>query len=336
MIATKTVLVLGAGASAPYGLPTGGELVRRIRKFALSVEAGNWWGAFREYIEINKPQQLSRWQHLDAKMKDLGRQLQTARPYSIDEFLERRPDITDVGKLVLAIQLLQAERKSGGQLQSDADGDHWYDFVKSRLVGSAERLEQNRIRVITFNYERSLEHYLFESLRPYYANDLTDDDYRNMMNGMPVVHIYGSLGFLPWQSDTAVVAFGAQGYGEILTATETIKILHEGTRDDVQGNLERAKEWLNWADRVVFLGFGFHEDNVERLGLGTTLRKNQQIYGTCHGLDHTRKSKVEYCTQWAVRPDQARGGVPPRCAIRFPDKKEAKCYEFLHGYVDLS
>jgi hypothetical protein len=309
--------------------------VRGVRDLAGSLETGNWCGGFLEFVQHNRPKEVSFWGDLRGQMKVLSGELDKARPPSIDQFLELRPDIADVGKLVIGILLLRAEGKSTERFQSDATEGHWYDFLKSQLLSSTDVFEQNQIRVITFNYERSLEYYLFDSLWPCYCKKMTEDEYRKAMNKIHFLHVYGSLGLLPWQSQEDAVQYGSYDYGQILAASKNIKVLHEGEGDEVAVNLSKAREWLDWADRVLFLGFGFHPDNVARLQLSERLRHKQDVRATCSGLALTYRDAVEFCTKWAVRPAESYHGRPPRAAIQFPDAG-AKCEEFLHKHAILS
>jgi hypothetical protein len=150
------------------------------------------------------------------------------------------------------------------------------------------------------------------------------------------VHIYGSLGPLPWESCGNPIEYGTTDRADIVQrAGENIQVMHEGSADSIQENLEKAKKWLQRAERVLFLGFGFHEDNVKRLALDKVLRKEQDISGTSYNLDNTYRSNVEYCSPWALKPGNLRPDLSPIPTIRFPDDK-VKCYEFLHRYADLS
>ncbi|MEN6575065.1 MAG: hypothetical protein ABFD90_01890 [Phycisphaerales bacterium] len=336
MIATKTVLILGAGASKPYGFPVGNELVSQIREFTAPPQSGNFCKAFQEWVGVNAGKtELALWANAADEMKSLNHELGKCRPHSIDEFLERRKDVADVGRLAIGFLLLRAEEESANHLWSDNVEGHWYDYLKSRLVNPSETLAQDQLRIITFNYDRSLEHYLFESLKPYYSQDMTEEEYTTAMKRFQFLHIYGSLGPLPWQSATGAVPYPSRGYGPILTAAKNIRVLHQGKDDIVQQNFTIAQEWLKWADRILFLGFGFHKDNVGRLALDSVLKPQQTISGTCRDLDRTSKNRVEYCTEWATRPEHTCYGHPARSTIEFPDK-DAKCYEFLHDHADLS
>jgi hypothetical protein len=334
MINTKTVLVLGAGASKPYEFPTGKELVRQIRDFAGS-RAEKWCESCNISLAGRRPADEEYLAHVVILMQSLHLELKECDPDSIDQFLELRPDMAEAGVLLISILLLSAEHESEEHLWSDTTGGHWYNYLKNRLVNLSKALGQNQLRVISFNYDRSLEHYLFRSLKPFYVGTLTDEAYVDAVKQTQFLHIYGSLGPLPWQSATGMVPYGAKGCGEILTAAKSIKVLHQGAEDAVQRNFIQAQEWLKWAHRVLFLGFGFHEDNVKRLTLANVLRPTQIISGTSYGLDHTRRSQVEFCTESAQRPDRLYPNIPGRPAILFPDDSVG-CYDFLYQHADLS
>jgi hypothetical protein len=166
---------------------------------------------------------------------------------------------------------------------------------------------------------------------------MKDEEYTAAIKQLQFLHIYGSLGPLPWQSATDAIPYRTHddNYGAVLTAAKNIKVLHQGAEDTVERNFATAQDWLAWADRIIFLGFGFHKDNVERLALANVLTKKQKISGTCYLLNYTDRNRVEYCTSWARRLEHVVDQKQVRPAISFPDK-QAKCYDFLYEYADLS
>src|ERR1017187_996052 len=92
MLTGRTVIVLGAGASAPYGFYTGGELLNEARKYP--------------------PQQFQGFvppEYRDAAPK-LHAALTETLERSIDAMLETRPTLMDAGKAFMARWLLQCER----------------------------------------------------------------------------------------------------------------------------------------------------------------------------------------------------------------------------------
>lgn len=73
----------------------------------------------------------------------------------------------------------------------------WYQYFCDKLNTSFEEFDQNKISIITFNYDRSLEHSLFTALKNSYAKN--DRDCASKLKNIPIVHVYGQLGYLPWQ-----------------------------------------------------------------------------------------------------------------------------------------
>ena len=96
MIKTKTVFVLGAGASQPYGLPLGSELYKLvIRDFSTNSQIRN------EFLNATAFNQ----RHVDSFVKAL----EFSGFTSVDAFLEKREEFVDIGKAIMAIELLKCE-----------------------------------------------------------------------------------------------------------------------------------------------------------------------------------------------------------------------------------
>jgi hypothetical protein len=87
--------------------------------------------------------------------------LQTVYPLLIDHFLAWNESLRPIGKLLIAAVILECEAK-----RSVRDGG-WYRFLVHKLVyGCSESADilRNNVRFITFNYDASLENYLFAAL----------------------------------------------------------------------------------------------------------------------------------------------------------------------------
>ena len=162
-------------------------------------------------------------------------------------------------------------------------------FVKNLLydVLSAkwEDVRENKLSIITFNYDRTLEHFLFTSLKHSYNK--SDDEIAQAFSNIPIIHVHGWLGELPWQG-----AIG-KAYTPIFSEFETIRKNPKSTEarsvakdislsamwssvqinivsEEAQPQIEdftKAHELLKQAERIYFLGFGYHPTNLERLGL---------------------------------------------------------------------
>lgn len=255
MITRPTVLVLGAGASAPFAFPSGRQLAELV-----------WRGLSDNNHQLSLLLQSCGFDAslLLAFSAALRR---SARP-SVDVFLEHRPEpeFLQVGKTAIAASLIPYEVE--GNLFDDRKGN-WYKYLFNRLGPDLlEDVAPSRLSVITFNYDRSLDHFLFEALRN--SHGLTEEKAaRYLLVGTPIIHVYGKLGELPYVGGPGVRPYspseGSKNASEALAAKDSIKIVSEGVEGDPE--FGRAKQLLSEAEVICFLGFGYLKKNVERLGL---------------------------------------------------------------------
>ena len=96
MVKEKTTLILGAGASEPFGYPLGGQLVLLILD------------------ERNNQESQSVYQSCGLKAEELKKfydQLYRSQTPSIDLFLQNNPNLTKIGKLHIAKVLISFEKE---------------------------------------------------------------------------------------------------------------------------------------------------------------------------------------------------------------------------------
>jgi hypothetical protein len=287
MIGIQTVLILGAGASSPYGFPTGQQLKDKICKGKDTILWQNCgfdrvqWRAF-----------------IDTLIR--------AGCSSVDTFLESRSEYVEIGKAAIAAQLLPCEKDSTlfdmwVDVRLDATRakqyEHnwpWYEHIFGVLSDGVpfSELYRNRLSIITFNYDRSFEHFLITAMMNRYGR--SESDCSGIINQhLEILHVYGSLGKLPWQTGADerknVVAYGVAGLAEgaravrIRRAAENITILHEG--HDNSSDFERARRLITQAEQALFLGFGYHPVNLRRLGIGGDVLLPHRAWGTAVALD---------------------------------------------------
>jgi hypothetical protein len=75
--------------------------------------------------------------------------------------------------------------------------------------------------------------------------------------------MYGSLGGLPGLSVEGR-AYGEKGIPAILSSANSIHLVRSGSPP---ASFDQAKKMMQWAERIVILGFGFDRINCERLGI---------------------------------------------------------------------
>ena len=251
MITRPTVLILGAGASAPFGFPSGQKLLDDICR-GLSREPAGFFTLLRECgFDANTI----------AAFRDALKS--SGRP-TVDVFLECRPEFLELGKTAIAASLIAYEIEDK---LLEVKGN-WYGYLFQRLGPSLlGDVAQSRLSVITFNYDRSLDHFLFLALQN--AFNLKPHEAVRFLKKIPIVHVYGTLGELPHVGRGATRPYRrsdpARTVTDALAAKDSIKIVPKGVEGDV--DFGRALQILGEAEVVCFLGFGYLRDNVERLGL---------------------------------------------------------------------
>jgi hypothetical protein len=194
----------------------------------------------------------------DRALTDFGATLELSMQPSVDAFLEHRREFEALGKAAIAGALLPYEKPEA--LLVRAKSPSWYEFLFSRMADTGHFID-NCLLVITFNYDRSLEHFLTSALRNSYG--MPDEEIAQILR-RTIVHVYGSLGEIPLLGGTLDYT-GEVTPSVIQRASESIQIIYEGSRN--REGLEVAQEALRQAEIVCFLGFGYHVTNLQNLRL---------------------------------------------------------------------
>lgn len=312
MVNIETVLVLGAGASWDYGFPTGQELVQDICDIAFDQHGSD----YNLITGWHKPT-------IGPLAQQFFEYLKRAKPCSVDAWLEHNPKYIEVGKVAIAIKLLQYEKQSLEKgLRKNAAGD-WYQLLFDRLNTPFDKFHENKIGIVTFNYDRSLEDALFQM---FIYTHTDKEEKAEEFNQIPIVHVYGSLGRLEWQPEDPDNSTEAVPYGSkvnlcyVQRAAKSIKIVPE-EQNQLTEEFERARELIAKAKALYFLGFGYNETNMTRLGIDV-LKKPVKVMGTAYNLSYQRTREVE-----GHRIRQLNGD---RGLFQSP------VYEFLHKYVNFN
>jgi len=264
--------VLGAGASRPYGFPTGEELVKEIcERFPGSFEA-------MEPCDGSTPQERKR------RAEALVLRLRTSPCRSIDDFLERNQDLLGDGKIAIASCLLPREDE-----RRLLDTKDWYTYLIEWWLKRPVKLA-----VITFNYERSFEQAFYLALKDVCGEEEARTRIRGARTSherqlITVAHVHGSFGLLPW---CALPHGSGLPYGitqesdvgvRVKQAAEQLRLVFEPPTGRA---LARCRPYLARASRVLFLGFGYDQRNLERIDPIWSTEKLQPtatIAGTAHG-----------------------------------------------------
>jgi hypothetical protein len=139
---------------------------------------------------------------------------------------------------------------------------------------------------VVFNYDRCLQYFMYHAAQAYYRLD--QDRAGTLINGIHFYHPYGSVGWLPWQrKNEDVVDYGGEvTAGQLLALSNRIKTFTESTAENVIDPIRRA---VNAAQRIVFLGFAYHDQNVRLLwpDTMTVTSSEKRYFGTAHGISES-------------------------------------------------
>ncbi|MDA0780895.1 MAG: hypothetical protein O2970_00120 [Proteobacteria bacterium] len=302
MFRSKTVFILGAGASEEVGLPIGETLKNKISQkidirfggTGYQQDSGDYQitQALRQYVKLpdGRNGDINPYLHAAWKLRDA-----LTQGISIDNVLDAYRDdkLSEMcGKLGIVRSILEAERSSKifyntserQKIDFDQLKNTWFaGFVKILT----ENISQNEIdgifdnvSILSFNYDRCIEHYLYESLQNYYS--LEPNVASQLMQNLKIFHPYGSVGKLPWQESNTKqqVPFGAER-SDILNLSEQIKTFNERTHEIE--NISEIQSVVQEAEIIVFLGFAFHRQNLELIKPDNKCNA-KKIFATAYGI----------------------------------------------------
>lgn len=253
VITTPTTLVVGAGASKPYGLPTGPELLDKARRLA----PGSLDGVFEPLVDA-----------LGVGTAELNGVLEEIRRHkapTLDAVLEQRPDldryITPMFAALMHVELEQIEIR--GRAPEDHD---WLRVLAERLRdGSGSDWRQfhhvNRgLRIVTFNIDSLLQTAIANTVRRLFK-DCDEEAAADMAGRFDIIHVHGRL-----------PAANVLEPEWVATASEGIHLSRNGAGDADGGPMAAARSAIREAEVVCFLGFGYHRTNLDRLAVAEAVR----------------------------------------------------------------
>lgn len=312
MFRSKTLFILGAGASSEVGLPLGSDLTSQIAK-DLAFE-------FRHGFE-----QVNGDQNIAQTLVFLARQANPARvdpnplfrachrirdgmvvSRSIDNFLDNHQDDEQIvlcGKIAIANSILAAERgsllyvdrmSSSRSLDLSKIADTWFvkffQLLHEGVPKSKIAALFDNTAFIVFNYDRCLEQFLINAVQAAYGTSETDAE--SVVRHARIYHPYGTIGPLPWQEQQGI-GFGGGPLGQNGLIRSAARIRTYTERLEESDLLAALRTEIRKANTVVFLGFAYHDQNMTLLNPSgpTEIRR---ILGTTCGISANDVSVVEH------------------------------------------
>jgi hypothetical protein len=258
VIVEPTVLVLGAGASMPYGFPSGPKLADQVSKAC--VASGKPGERF-----VDTPFSLEIFSSFSVAEPIQPKLLQAFYPAfkmsrcaSLDEFVQpagNRQFLTLI-KAAMSIHLVKREQDEL-LFPASTQEDDWLSYLFGLMrTDDSSTFCQNQVKVVTFNFDRSFERALFLMVKSYYC--IADEEAAGLCATVPVVHLHGQLGGAKWldKSTNNPRAYEPTATeGEKAGFLDSIRIVHE---DVSKPDQDTVAEWMRAAHTVCFLGFGYH------------------------------------------------------------------------------
>lgn len=306
MFVKNTAFILGAGASWHYNYPTGEDIVKRIidktktvigcfenDKNSKTIERSD----IPNYFIDKYPDTKNFYNRILFDLNNFLERLLRVDPPVIDYFLAWNEDLHDIGKLMIAWVILDRESEYARYKNINRNHvhnfneapyedrviknpnnfkDNWYRFILYKMLSgckSSGDLQKNNINFITFNYDVSLETYLYKGLKAIqFLNH--DSGVVDHFLSDKFVHMYGQIRSKNYESFDA---FGKEPVDKVIknykrfldaayVSSKDIRPIGSNLKDDEEAQ-HKAKDILEWAEDIYILGYGFDDENNRRLSL---------------------------------------------------------------------
>jgi hypothetical protein len=298
MFKKPTVIVVGAGASAECNLPAG-EGLKRIIADGLKFRFGHSGQVSGDpYIlsAIKKKYRgdSERINQFTRAGNELSGTIETFP--SIDEALHwwrARPEIVALGKAAIAHYILVAEREStlavkqgSAKVDIDDSSEAWLKTFLSISLAASDRESAitafDNVTFVNFNYDRTIEQYLYWGLQQ--RAGVSQEVAASAVARLKMIRPYGSIGKLDFAGGHEV-AFGDDAGRDIFSIAENIRTFTEQSEQfEILNSIDEA---LEESRLVLFLGFGFHQQNLAlfRVGEGKNRGRPRSVLATSRGID---------------------------------------------------
>ncbi|WP_459554480.1 hypothetical protein [Lacunimicrobium album] len=277
-----TLIILGAGASMPYGFPSGEKLVQSIA--SISSE------------EVTAASYIDRNVFTVSGLEEFKKRLRNSGYDSIDAFVEQNREFEKLGKFIVYKIIRKFEYKSTSLFERGGIENDWYRYILNNFLDNSGNELDSGIRILTFNYDRSLEYYLYNSLLN--RRRISEFEAGAIVKHLGIHHLRGWLGPIQNYDEDAHkhVYYGKSRYlrdhglpPEHDEAIQNFNSIEFVGLSMVGALPQDVQDWIAFASNVVFLGFGYHKSNmgIFRKIFSSSPKDglDRRVRGTCLGFE---------------------------------------------------
>lgn len=360
MIKNKTIIVLGAGASTDYGFPSGKQLLDDIINlldgdvYENKFDKRTYFALLlQKHCEGNNAEGLLKYYDI---IDNFYQKLINSSPASIDDFIhyvsEKNKDYEFLGKACIVCAITKYENENYFNInksvtpkghryfnnESTESQNHlelrkgWYTYLWEKIYDGNIEDNLRNLTIVTYNYDRSLEHFLITrliNLCDYNKQDAADFIFTSLGS---IFHVYGKIGKLGWEKEKDIKYENPYKSLNMHDVTDILKdsperFEHKGV-DNINYHLHGAgidtiKRFKNHLDNVInltkcirtyteagrehgnlqfkiaeaqkliFLGFGYHKQNLRWFDPKVfQIKKDIVIAGTGYKMGKTQLDKA--------------------------------------------
>lgn len=282
MITRQVTIVTGAGASIPYGFESGPDLTKSIWQLLRSTNTRgeNLRAALTRMFQADSATRCD--------LQELSRRLEQGVVPSIDAFVQPTCNrhFIPAAKAAVAWRIAECEndRKCGYQRKVKFD-DNWLPYLFRHMlegITNPVQLEKNRVRIVTFNFDRVVEWHWYNALVNQFGPDGCDIE--RAFRSLPIVHVHGSLYDASNVKALLDVPMGAAPIDDARLEQAVKRINFVGDRTGPQ---EAAEHYVAEAEVLCFLGLYYAPLNLKKLGLPRHTKDGWQpsVVGTVFGME---------------------------------------------------
>jgi hypothetical protein len=293
----KRVIIVGAGASFPYGLPLAGDMLHKACKRILDLDDRR-----KVLLHTGFPPRLhdiargDEWNLALLKSMTDPLSIQTVAQsfrehlvqQNLDDFVRDHPALTSVvSTLITTTLMLSMYRK-------DSDDSAWVlrpELQKAKLPPAEDWMRlfvgiarpnssaENKLSIISFNYDSLLE----RSMRMYWSG--SERKHVAIDDAVEFIYPHGRFSDLPERISSI----------EQFLNKQASQLRLGDSRDDVARS--RAGQLVSEADKIFSVGFSFSADNIALLGLDVSSIRDR-LFAQNYSLKDHRLTRL--LLSWGV------------------------------------